>query len=156
GARKFTIGPAISLGPPTPVSPLSGTTSAGWPTFVVNNSSRNGPVGALSYRFEVSSSASFSPIILTSTVAETASQSRFTPSTSQPLPTAGTTLYWRATAIDTGSGTTSPASATQSFTPAQPTQASLIAAQLGVPLWPGAQPTGTNGQARLGPGWSIG
>jgi hypothetical protein len=156
GARKFTIGPAVVLNPPIPVGPLSGSSPAGWPTFVITNSTRIGPVGSVSYRFEVSTNPNFSPVTLTATVAETPNQTKFTPSTSQPMPTPQVTLYWRAIAIDTTNNVSSPASAVQSFIPTAPSQASLVAAQLGVLLWPGAQPPGNNGQARMGPGWQVG
>ncbi len=152
---KFTIGPAIKIGAPTPVAPLNGATSTGWPTFTVNDAAKSGPVGSLVYRFDIATSADFTTIALTGTVSETPGQTSFTPSSSQPAP-AQTALFWRATAIDPVNVIAGVPSATQGFTySAIPSQAALKAAQEGAVLWPGAQPPGTNGQAVLGNGWNV-
>jgi hypothetical protein len=153
-AFKFTIGPAISLGAPAPVSPLTGAVTAGWPSFVVLNSSRQGPVGSVSYLFEISTNVAFSPVMYSSTVAETPTRTIFMPPATLGPP-AQTSLYWRATATDQTSGISSPASAAQNFTYATPTRQALLAAELGYTLWPGVQPTGTNGHATMGPNWDV-
>lgn len=151
---RFTIGPAISLGAPTPVTPLAGTVTSGWPTLVVGDAPRQGPVGAVVYLFEVSANASFSPALYSQNVPESAGQTSWVMPIALPAPTQ-TTLYWRATAIDSASGVTGPASAAQSFTWAPPTRQAQLAAQEGVVLWPGAQPTGTNGHAQMGDNWNV-
>lgn len=159
-AATFTVGPALGIGNPTPVAPASGTTPSGWPTFTVTNVTRTGPVTQVSYRFDVSTASNFSPIVLTATVAEGSGQTSYTPSISTPVPV-GTQLFWRATAVDTPDGLTSASSTPLSFTPQPLTPQVILAAQLGQPLWPGAQPTGTNGHAVMGdscdgsPGWSV-
>lgn len=159
-SSTFVIGAALGIGTPTIVSPASGSTPSGWPTFIVNDAVRTGPLAQVSYRFDVSSSSSFSPIILTATVAETAGQTSFTPSISTPF-TPGTQLFWRATAIDGPDGITSAPTTTQSFTPQPLTPQAILAAQIGQPLWPGAQPAGSNGHAVLGdgcdgsPNWGV-
>jgi hypothetical protein len=70
-------------------------------------------------------------------------------------------LYWRATAMDAANGVSSNPSAAQTFTTRAFSQAELVASQLGVPLWPGAEPPGTVGKATMGNdpqfgvGWSL-
>lgn len=151
---KFTVGPAVVLNAPTPVGPLTGGTSYGWPTFTVDNAPRTGPAGSIVYRFEVAASAAFTPVLVTATVAETPNQTSFTPRAEQ-APAAQTTLYWRVTASDAGNGVASPASEVQSFTYAPPTPQNILASLQGFVLWPAAQPPGTNGHAVLGRNWQI-
>lgn len=152
-AMNFAVGPALSLTAPTVVAPLSGAMSSGFPTFTVTDSLRTGPITQVTYRFDVSTTSTFTSILLTATVPETSGQTSFTPPFSTPVP-AGSLLFWRATAVDTPDGVTSAASPAQSFTPQALTQQAILAFELGQTLWPGAQPTGTNGQAVLGDGCS--
>src|SRR5262249_12684016 len=70
--RKFTIGPAIILNAPALSSPASGAATTGRPALVVINATRSGPVGAITYRFELANTNTFSPIISTVTMNETA------------------------------------------------------------------------------------
>jgi hypothetical protein len=149
---KFTIGAAISLSAPVPVSPLTGTVATDRPGFIVTDAVKTGPAGTITYRFEVADNTGFSPVLVTGTVAETAGQTTFTPASALPI---GKTLYWRATALDQANAISSSASAVQSFTCTPSTAASLIAAQEGLVLWPGVQPPGSAGHAFMGPGWNI-
>jgi hypothetical protein len=154
-AYQFTIGPAIVINAPTPVTPLNGATTSGWPPFTVSDATRSGPAAALVYRFDIATSAAFTTIVLSSTVAETPGQTSFTPASSQPAPPQNA-LFWRAVAIDPVNVIASPPSVPQSFTyAAVPSPAALIAAQEGAVLWPGAQPPGINGQAVLGDFWGV-
>jgi hypothetical protein len=160
-AETFTVGPVLLLAPPTPLGPPAGATPSGWPTLTVANSLRTGPVAPLTYRFDVSTTTTFASTVLSATVSEGPSgQTSFTPPVLTPF-AAGTVLYWRATAVDAPDGITSAASATQSFIPQALTPQAILAAELGQTLWPGAQPTGNNGQAVLGngcdgsPNWGI-
>lgn len=147
--------PAIVLSAPTPVTPLSGTTTSGWPTFTVNDAARVGPAGPLVYRFDVATSAAFDAIVLTATVSETPNQTEFTPPSSQPPPPQ-TALFWRVLAIDPFNVVASPVSAVQSFTYTAPASvAAALAAREGVALWPGAQPPGSSGHAILGSFWNV-
>jgi hypothetical protein len=153
-AYKFTVGPAIVISAPTPVTPLNGTTTSGWPTFTVIDAARSGPAAPLVYRFDIATSADFSTIAVTGTVPETPNQTSFTPPSSQPP--AQTALVWRAVALDPVNAAASPASAVQSFTYSLPSSAAArIAAQEGIALWPGTQPPGTNGQAVMGDNWQV-
>lgn len=152
---KFTVGPAILIQAPAPFAPASGSTTAGWPTFTVTNAARSGPAGPITYRFEVSTNSAFTAVILTATVAETATVTSYTPPTGTAAP-ATRTLYWRATAFDQANGVSSPSTPVWSFTYADPTRAAIIAAQEGVVLWPGVQPPGSGGHIVFGDGWGIG
>jgi hypothetical protein len=151
GANQFTVGSSISINPPTPVSPVNGASTAGWPTFTVTNATR-AVAAAIVYRFEISTSSSFSPILVTGTVTETPGQTSYTPPLGQAPPSQ--TLFWRATAIDQADAVSSQPSTPQSFTPANTPQSDL-AAQLGIALWPGALPPGTYGHAVLGDNWNV-
>jgi hypothetical protein len=153
-AFQFTIGAAITISPPTPVSPANGASTTTLPTFIVNNSSRVGPVGVLSYRFDISTNATFATVTTSGTVPEGANQTSFTPAS---VLTLNTTYYWRVTAIDVTNVIASPPSVVQTFTASmQPiTAAGIIAAQEGIVLWGGVQPPGTPGHAQMGSGWDV-
>jgi hypothetical protein len=151
-AYKLTVGPAITINAPVPIGPLTGATTGPRPAFRVTNVARTGPVGAITYRFEISTASTFPSVVATGTNAEGVNETGFIPATDLPL---DSLLYWRAFAIDAASGVTSPPSAVQSFTPHRPSQAEIVAAQLGVPLWPGVQPPGTPGHATMGSFWNV-
>ncbi len=156
---KFTVGPAILINAPSPIAPLTGAQTSQRPALRVVNVTRSGPVGAITYKFEISTVASFASILITGVNSEGVNETGFIPPSD--LPTTAT-LFWRATAMDAANGVSSAPSAVQSFTANKPpSQAALIAAQLGVPLWPGAVPPGDTGHATmgndaaLGAGWAI-
>jgi hypothetical protein len=112
---------------------------------------RTGPTGSVSYTFEIANNAEFSTTIARATVNEGVNETGFIPTFDLPM---GTLLFWRATANDTGTATASVASPVQSFTVIR-SQAGAIALERGVVLWPGVQPPGIYGNARLGPGWEV-
>src|SRR5205823_3802516 len=140
------------IDPPRPVTPVTGLTTNGWQPFTVNNSTRIGNVGAVSYRFEVSSNAAFTNIVLSGTVAETGGpngQTTFNAPATQGAPNQ-TSLFWRATAVDSNGITSQPSDAI-SFTWGTPrSTASDKAAQQGNVLWPGAVPPGLPGHIQYG------
>src|SRR5471030_2679309 len=151
-----TPSPSIVIGAPTPVTPSNGATTSGYPTLTVADAARTGPAGALVYRFDIAASSTFGTILVTGTAAETPGQTSFTTPAVTPPP-AQSPLFWRAVAIDSVNLVASPASAVRSFTyTTPPSQAAQLAALLGVPLWPGAQPPGNSGHATMGDGWGIG
>lgn len=150
-ASRFELGPAININPPVPISPLANTQTSQRPAFRVGNAVRTGPTGTLFYTFEIANNSAFSPIMVSSTVAEGVNETGFIPTTDLPL---GSVLFWRATANDASNATSSAPSSAQSFT-VTPSQAGLIAQQRGVVLWPGVQPPGNVGRATLGPGWEV-
>src|SRR4029077_12550088 len=69
-ARSFGIGPEVILQTPVLVSPANNGQASGNPTFTVANVGRTGPAGQVLYRFEVSTSNTFSPLALAQTVPE--------------------------------------------------------------------------------------
>jgi len=148
-AFSFTIGPNVTLAAPGLVAPANGAATEGGPVFAVTNVPSGAPV---LYRFEVATSPSFDAILLTGTVAQGPGQTSFAPAPRVAPPTQP--LFWRVTAIEQGTGTSSAASVVQTFTPFN-TEQSNIAILQGLILWPGAQPPGTNGHARLGGNWNI-
>jgi hypothetical protein len=150
--NKFTIGPAISLSAPSAVGPSEGAKTSRRPTFQVRNATRTGPVGAITYKFEVSTSSTFGTIAATGTVAEGATETTYTPASNLAT---NTKYFWRVTALDATNNVTSAASAVQSITTLAPSTAEQIAEERGTPLWTGATPTGTPGQSGLGPGWQV-
>ncbi|MCC7415821.1 MAG: hypothetical protein IT176_01685 [Acidobacteria bacterium] len=110
---KFTIGPAVSLGAPSPIAPLNGSQTGARPTLRVGNVSRSGPAGALTYVFEVATSSAFTTVVASATVPEGAAETGFELPADLP---ANTTFFWRAAASDASSGVAGPPSAAQSFT----------------------------------------
>jgi hypothetical protein len=152
-AYRLTVGPQITISAPTPVAPSNGASTSTEPTLTVANAVKTGPAGVITYRFDISTSATFASVAVTGTVAEGTTTTSFTPASLA----VGTTYYWRATAIDVTNLVASQPSAVQSFTAvSQPSVASALAAQEGLVLWPGVLPPGVPGQARLGSGWGVG
>jgi hypothetical protein len=145
----------ITLSAPTAIAPLSGSASTGWPTFTVANVTRTGAVGTVLYKFEVSTNSSFTPIVASATVAEGAGQTKFTPGLDK-IPPSQTSMFWRVSAVDQASGTTSTTSAVQGVSIDFPQEVRL-AAQEDLAIWPGAQPpAGTYGHTSLtGIRWSV-
>jgi hypothetical protein len=151
-AYKFTVGPAVTLGTPVPIAPLTGQQTQPRPALRVANVSRTGPAGPITYRFEVATSSAFTTLVASGTVAEGVNETGFVPPANLPL---DTLLFWRATALDASNGVSSSASVVQSFTPHVISQAEIVAQQLGVPLWPGQVPPGTTGHAVMGDFWNV-
>jgi hypothetical protein len=109
---KFTVGPAVVLNAPTPLTPVGGAATGARPIFTVNNAPRTGPASAVVYRFEVSTSPAFNPLALDATVPEGVARTSYQPNVDLP---AEVTLYWRVSATDVASGVASPVSASASF-----------------------------------------
>ena len=149
---KFTMGAAVVLSAPSAIAPLTGAITNTRPTLRVNNTTRTGPAGPITYRFEVSTSSAFSPIVVSATTNEGISETDYIINNDL---TPGTTYYWRATALDTTNNVSSTPSPIQSFTPAR-SQAEALAAQVGITLWPGAAPTGQTGHATMGDAGAFG
>jgi hypothetical protein len=150
---KFTIGASIAINAPVSISPANGASVSTQPTLTVINATPTGPSGPIAYRFDISTAPTFAALTVTGSVAPGAGQTSFTPTTDlAPV----TTFYWRAIAIDQTDLVTSPASAARSFTTmTAATQASALAAQEGLTLWPNLQPPGTPGHAVLGDNWQV-
>jgi hypothetical protein len=97
-ASTFVIFTPVVIQPPTPANPANGGTLAGpSATLVVNDATRTGPAGAMSYVFQVATDPNLTNIVSTAQVQEAASQTSF----AVPTALAGaTTYYWRARALD--------------------------------------------------------
>jgi hypothetical protein len=136
---KFVIGPAININAPIPVGPTAGASVSPRPTLTVINSVRSGPVGPITYRFEIADNTVFNPVTVSGNAAEGSGQTGFTPSSDLAM---NKTYFWRVTAIDQTNAVSSPASAVQNFSTANP-------------LWPGVQPPSGSGHALLGNNWQT-
>lgn len=110
---KFTIGPAVTIQAPVPVSPVGATGLSQRPTFTVINAVRTGPVTTISYRFDVAKANTFATIVASATVTEQSTRTSWTPTSDLE---GGTTYYWRAQAVDAGSGVSSAYSTTATGT----------------------------------------
>lgn len=113
-AYKFTVGPPIVINAPALTAPVASSQQNSMPTFVVANAQKSGPAGLLVYRFEASTSPTFSPLALDLSVPE-GGGGRTQLVSPVELP-AETTIYWRVTATDQANGVSSPVSSTGQFT----------------------------------------
>lgn len=109
----FGVGAQVVLGTPVQVSPAANGTVGGQPTLTVNNVTRSGTPTQIVYRFEVSTSTSFSSPIAVATVNE---QGGGTTSATINASLGNGNYFWRVQASDTGSGVTSSFSGTSPFT----------------------------------------
>jgi hypothetical protein len=112
-ASGFGVGPQVVLGTPVQVAPAANGTVGGNPTLTVNNVSRSGSPGTLSYRFEVSTSTSFASPIAVATVNE---QGGGTTSATINTNLGNGNYFWRVQVTDPPSGVTSAFSGTSPFT----------------------------------------
>jgi hypothetical protein len=109
-SAAFEIFPKASVAPPGPASPVNNEqVSSVTPTIVANNATIVGPVGYLSYEFQVSSDQAFGHLVAAGVVNEGSGQTHFN---SSPLG-GGSTYFWRVRAGD--NETTSGWSQTQAF-----------------------------------------
>jgi hypothetical protein len=112
-SMKFTVGPAVTINAPTAVSPVGGAQTGARPTFTITNGSVQGPAGAITYEFDVSTTSTFASFVAKVPVAAGQGQTSFTPTSDLPI---GVTLFWRAFGSDAANAVTGPPSTTQSFT----------------------------------------
>jgi hypothetical protein len=110
----FEIYPKPAVSAPTPVSPVNNAMASSLsPVITAANATWVGPVGGLTYEFQVAKDQTFSLLAAAGIVNEGSGQTTFT---SSPL-TASATMFWRVRASD--GETTSSWSVTQGFrTPA--------------------------------------
>ncbi len=148
---KFTVGVGVILNAPVPIAPLQGAETGLRPALRVTNATHSGPAGAITYKFELARDSAFTSMIDSGTQPEGINETGFIPSSDVP---SATPLYWRATALDAANSVSSPPTGVESFT-ATVSQAEKVAAQLGVVLWPGQQPTGAHGHATMGDNWQV-
>lgn len=149
---KFTMGPALTISVPSPISPLTNAETTPRPALRVTNVTRSGPAGAITYRFEIARDSAFASIVVVGTNVEGVNETGFIPTSDLPT---RVLLYWRATATDSASGLTSAPSAVQSFTALPFSQAESVAQELRIVLWPGRIPPGTVGHATMSDTWRV-
>jgi hypothetical protein len=113
-ARSFQVGPEVVLASPAAVFPSENGTLTGAARLTVHNVDRSGPVGEVSYRFEVSDSSSFGQIVYAGTATEQAGDQTTIQVNSAAL-ASGTTYFWRVQASDSPSGVSSSPSSIFSF-----------------------------------------
>lgn len=141
-ASAFSIQTPAVIGAPQPVSPVEGVRISGVrPEFVIRNATKSGPVGQVSYVFEISTNESFTAIVAVLTVPETAIETRFTPTLDLPY---DLRVFWRVRAFD--SQTVSPWSLTQLFL-----TATAPPPPPPPPTTPAPSPTPTSGWPKTGP-----
>src|SRR5258706_148678 len=69
--KTFNVGPEVVIQTPSLSNPQNNAVSNGSsPTLSTNNATRTGPAGAITYKFDVSDSSTFTNIIYTGTIAE--------------------------------------------------------------------------------------
>lgn len=132
--RSFRVRAPIVLNAPSTRSPAPGdSVAAEQPPLTIANSTRSGPVGGVFYEFQVSTTAAFSPIVASATVAEQSPTTTWSP----PGLSAGT-YYWRARAADPSNSETSGFSAAASFvlTPFSLRLATITNSPPGIVDWP--------------------
>lgn len=96
-AAAFEIFPKASVAPPAPAAPANNeNVSSVTPTIVVRNASTVGPVGYLSYEFQVAGDQTFGHLVAAGIVNEGSGQTTFNSSTLA----SGTTFFWRVRAGD--------------------------------------------------------
>jgi len=112
----FDIYPKAVVSPPAAVSPINNEqVGSAAPTIVADNASTVGPVGHLSYEFQIAADQGFAHLVSAGIVGEGSGQTQFNSSAIG----SGSTFFWRVRAAD--GETTSGWSATQAFrTPAAP------------------------------------
>lgn len=114
-ARKFSIGPAVTIDTPAIIGPLSGAQTNARPALRVKNATRQGPAGPITYKFDISTTSTFTPILMTATQNEGVNETGFIPAAELPIEA---TFFWRVTAIDVTNAVSSAPTAPQSFTTA--------------------------------------
>jgi hypothetical protein len=115
-SAAFDIFPKAAVNPPAAIAPINNAVAASTtPALTVSDASIVGPVGPLTYEFQVASDQAFSQLVAAGIIAEGAGQTTFHSSALA----ASATFFWRVRASD--GQTTSNWSGVQAFrTPAAP------------------------------------
>jgi hypothetical protein len=111
--RTFNVGPEVVLQAPTVTTPANGGQLSSQAMLTVNNAPRTGPAGPITYRFEISDSASFGNLAFTApNVAEQGGQTSVKMDANL---TANGTYYLRVRAQDNTNAIVGPYSSTTQF-----------------------------------------
>jgi hypothetical protein len=114
---KFTVGPTITIRPPSPRTPLDDSFEHKQPKLSVENAVRTGPVGTVMYHFEVAAAPGFSVVVASGDVPEGNAETSFDVPT--PL-TSGAMFFWRVKATDSPTGVSSEYSQVRHFSTVMP------------------------------------
>jgi hypothetical protein len=109
----FAVGAAWTLGTPVQAAPAANATVGGQPTLTANNVSRTGTPGTIVYRFEVSTTSSFSSTVAVATANE---QGGGTTSATIATSLGNGNYFWRVQASDPANGVTTAFSGASPFT----------------------------------------
>jgi hypothetical protein len=112
---SFAIGATIRIDPPSPLEPMAGSLAGGArPLFRIRNSTRASGAGNIVYTFDISETLDFQTLFVTGTMPESPTgETSWYPG--RDLVFKG--YYWRAKAVDSGTGATSGYSVVQAFRP---------------------------------------
>jgi hypothetical protein len=137
-ARTFNVGPEVVLQAPQITSPANGGSLSSQALLIVNNVSRTGPAGPLTYRFEVSDSSSFGNLVFVA--ASVGEQSGQTSVRMDANLTTNATYYVRVRASDNTNAITGPYSSVISFkyVPFDMRQATIQNSPADLGFWPEA------------------
>jgi hypothetical protein len=105
----------VTIGAPTGISPANGAQTNARPTFTINNASVQGPAGPIIYEFDVSTTPTFTSLVMKVLVAAGQNQTSFVPTADLPINVA---LFWRAFGSDAIDNVVGSGSAPQTFTTA--------------------------------------
>jgi len=114
-ARAFVIGPEVILQKPVLGDPATNSNVQEQPTLNVNRVTRQGPAGAITYRFEVSESSSFGSLVYVAGAVPERTDLSYTPHQVQNKLAADKTYFWRVQARDASNNVTSVFSDTSQF-----------------------------------------
>ena len=133
--RSFSVGAQVVIQAPQVSSPTAGGTLGSNGTLSVANAARTGPVGTMSYRFDVSDTSAFGNIVFTATTPE---QPGVTGMTMTTKLVSNATYYWRVQVTDSATSVQSPYSATSTFkfVPFQMTDATIVDSPPDLGSWP--------------------
>jgi len=103
---SFAVSARVILGVPDAEQPQANTeVYTATPTFTVRNGSRSGPIGSITYDFEVSTVSTFATTVAkVSGIPEGNTRTSWTPTAQLPE----ASLFWRARSVDATNGEVSP------------------------------------------------
>ena len=103
--RSFVVGPEIILGTPAVVSPANGENSFTPTRLTAQKIARSGPVGDLTYSFQIASDSNFADVLYAQDIVEIGGPDGRTGVTANNLAlVGGRTYFWRFKVTDTKNG----------------------------------------------------
>ena len=151
-ARSFNVGPEVVLQAPVLASPGSGAAVSGTISMVTNNVQRSGPVTAITYRFDLSNTAAFSPALASAVVPEQSGTTSWSPN----VTLGAGTYYWRVQAFDNASVVSSPVSGVLAFSyqPFDLHQATIVSSPQDFANWAETAGSRASSSSAIRSGWT--